>query len=94
MHAVKLNKKIFQLTYLENYLPHLNIASIIGLVGNPGQENYNAVKAGVIGFTKGIAKEYANRNTNVSTMIVIFYFIGKKTSHMTQKNTEATIILS
>ncbi|KAJ9709743.1 hypothetical protein PVL29_001290 [Vitis rotundifolia] len=44
----------------------INIASVVGLVGNVGQANYSAAKAGVIGLTKTVAKEYAGRNINVS----------------------------
>lgn len=44
----------------------INIASVVGLVGNVGQANYSAAKAGVIGLTKTVAKEYASRNINVS----------------------------
>ncbi|MBV5260659.1 3-oxoacyl-[acyl-carrier-protein] reductase [Synechococcus moorigangaii CMS01] len=40
----------------------INITSVAGLMGNPGQANYSAAKAGVIGFTKTIAKELASRN--------------------------------
>jgi 3-oxoacyl-[acyl-carrier protein] reductase len=40
----------------------INITSIVGLVGNKGQANYAAAKAGLIGFTKSVAKEYASRN--------------------------------
>lgn len=40
----------------------INISSVSGLMGNRGQSNYAASKAGVIGFTKSIAKEYASRN--------------------------------
>ncbi len=40
----------------------INITSVVGLIGNKGQANYAASKAGLIGFTKSIAKEYASRN--------------------------------
>lgn len=39
----------------------INIASVIGLIGNAGQCNYSASKAGVIGFTKSVAREFASR---------------------------------
>jgi 3-oxoacyl-[acyl-carrier protein] reductase len=39
----------------------INITSIVGLVGNKGQANYAASKAGLVGFTKSVAKEYAGR---------------------------------
>jgi 3-oxoacyl-[acyl-carrier protein] reductase len=39
----------------------INLTSIVGLVGNKGQANYAASKAGLIGFTKSVAKEYAGR---------------------------------
>ncbi|PPD79760.1 hypothetical protein GOBAR_DD23308 [Gossypium barbadense] len=42
----------------------INIASVVGLVGNIGQANYSAAKAGVIGLTKTVAREYASRNIN------------------------------
>ena len=40
----------------------INIASVVGLVGNKGQTNYAASKAGLIGMTKSVAKEFASRN--------------------------------
>jgi 3-oxoacyl-[acyl-carrier protein] reductase len=40
----------------------INITSIVGLIGNKGQANYAASKAGLIGFTKSVAREYASRN--------------------------------
>jgi len=46
----------------------VNIASIVGLVGNPGQSNYAASKAGLIGLTKSVAKELASRNILVNAV--------------------------
>lgn len=46
----------------------INITSIAGIMGNPGQANYVASKAGVIGFTKAVAKELASRNIYVNAI--------------------------
>ncbi len=46
----------------------VNIASVAGQMGNPGQANYSAAKAGVIGFTKTVAKELANRGITVNAV--------------------------
>jgi len=46
----------------------INVASIIGLMGNAGQANYAASKGGVIAFTKTLAKELAKRNINVNAI--------------------------
>ena len=46
----------------------LNIASISGIVGMPGQTNYSASKAGLIGFTKALAKEIGRRNITVNAL--------------------------
>ncbi len=46
----------------------VNISSIIGLIGNAGQGNYSASKAGIIAFTKSIAKELASRNVRVNAV--------------------------
>jgi len=46
----------------------VNISSVVGLMGNAGQGNYAASKAGLIGFTKSIAKELAGRNVTVNAV--------------------------
>lgn len=46
----------------------INVASVAGQMGNPGQANYSAAKAGVIGFTKTVAKELANRGITVNAV--------------------------
>jgi 3-oxoacyl-[acyl-carrier protein] reductase len=46
----------------------INISSVVGLIGNPGQTNYAAAKAGMIGFTKSLAREIASRNITVNAV--------------------------
>lgn len=46
----------------------INIASVVGLLGNPGQANYSASKGGVIALTKTCAREFAKRNINVNAI--------------------------
>ncbi|OIO64145.1 MAG: 3-oxoacyl-[acyl-carrier-protein] reductase, partial [Candidatus Marinimicrobia bacterium CG1_02_48_14] len=46
----------------------INITSVVGQMGNPGQTNYAASKAGIIGFTKSLAREIASRNITVNAV--------------------------
>lgn len=46
----------------------INIASVIGIMGNPGQSNYGAAKAGIIGFSKSLAREVGSRNITVNVV--------------------------
>lgn len=46
----------------------INVSSVVGVVGNAGQSNYSASKAGIIGFTKSLAKELAARNIRVNAV--------------------------
>ena len=46
----------------------VNISSVVGQIGNPGQANYAASKAGIIGFTKSVAREVAGRGITVNAV--------------------------
>ena len=61
-------KAVSRLMIKQRYGKIINIASIIGIIGNPGQANYSASKAGIIALTKTAAKELASRNINVNAV--------------------------
>ena len=61
----------------------INISSIIAQIGNPGQSNYSASKAGIIGLTKSLAKELAPKNINVNA-INPGYIISDMTDNLSE----------
>ena len=61
-------KAILKPMIQQKYGRIVNIASVVGLIGNAGQGNYVASKAGVIGFTKAMARELASRNITVNAV--------------------------
>ncbi len=61
-------KAVLQSMTKQRYGRIVNIASIVGAMGNVGQANYAASKAAVIGFTKTVAREYASRNVTVNAV--------------------------
>jgi 3-oxoacyl-[acyl-carrier protein] reductase len=61
-------KVISRIMMKQRYGRIINIASVIGLIGNVGQVNYAASKAGIIGATKSVAKELASRNVTVNAI--------------------------
>jgi 3-oxoacyl-[acyl-carrier protein] reductase len=65
----------------------INISSIIGLVGNPGQANYAAAKAGIIGLTKAAAKELGRRNITVNAVAPGF-ITTEMTANLSQQEQE------
>ncbi|MCK4352697.1 3-oxoacyl-[acyl-carrier-protein] reductase [candidate division WOR-3 bacterium] len=68
----------------------VNISSIIGIIGNRGQSNYAASKAGIIGFTKSIAKEVGIRNITCNT-IAPGYIETEMTGQLTEEVKKAYI---
>lgn len=61
-------KAVYPIMMKQKYGKIINIASVVGLVGNAGQANYAAAKAGIIGLTKSVAKELAGRGVNVNAV--------------------------
>lgn len=68
----------------------INISSVVGLIGNPGQVNYAASKAGMIGLTKALAKEVASRQITVNCVAPGF-IKTKMTNALSEKQQEEAI---
>ena len=79
-----LNKEAIRLMMRKRYGRIINISSVVGVSGNPGQANYCASKAGLIGMSKALAQEVAARSITVNCIAPGFI-----ESNMTQKLTQA-----
>ena len=66
----------------------INVASIVGVIGNPGQVNYSASKAGMIGLTKSMAREVAARGVRVNA-IAPGFINTKMTQELTEEQQDA-----
>jgi 3-oxoacyl-[acyl-carrier protein] reductase len=65
----------------------ISIASVVGMIGNAGQANYSSAKAGIIGFTKSIAKEVGSRGITVNA-IAPGYIQTKMTEQLSEEQTK------
>jgi 3-oxoacyl-[acyl-carrier protein] reductase len=63
-----MSKAVLRPMLRQKYGRIVNMSSVAGVAGNPGQTNYAASKAGIIGFTQSMAKEYGNRNITVNAV--------------------------
>jgi 3-oxoacyl-[acyl-carrier protein] reductase len=74
----------------QRYGKIINISSVVALVGNAGQSNYVSSKAGVIGFTKSIARELGSRNITVNS-VAPGYIMTDMTNRLNDKQNEAIL---
>ena len=68
----------------------INISSVVGVMGNPGQTNYAASKAGIIGFSKSLAKELGGRGVTVN-VVAPGYVATDMTAELSEKAQEAML---
>ncbi|WP_336276270.1 3-oxoacyl-[acyl-carrier-protein] reductase [Bartonella sp. CB178] len=64
--ASMLTRELIHFMMRRRYGRIINVTSVVGVIGNPGQTNYSAAKAGLIGFSKALAQEIASRNVTVN----------------------------
>jgi 3-oxoacyl-[acyl-carrier protein] reductase len=69
----------------------ISITSVVGVAGNPGQGNYAASKAGLIGMSKSLAQEVASRNITVNTVAPGF-IASAMTDELNDKQREAILV--
>ncbi|MGL4561257.1 MAG: 3-oxoacyl-[acyl-carrier-protein] reductase [Brevinema sp.] len=85
-------KAVYSIMMKQRYGKIINIASVVGLVGNAGQANYAAAKAGIIALTKSAAKELAGRGVNVNAIAP--GFTETKMTDIIPENEKSKILLS
>ena len=83
-------KSISSIMVRQKYGKIINISSVVGIAGNAGQCNYAASKAGVIGFSKSVARELASRNINVN-VVAPGYINTDRTKNLPDKVKEEII---
>jgi 3-oxoacyl-[acyl-carrier protein] reductase len=83
-------KSVLKTMMGQRYGKIINITSVVALIGNPGQANYVASKAGVIGFTKSAAKELSSRNILVNA-VAPGYISTDMTGQLNEKQKEAIL---
>lgn len=85
-----MSKYVFRLMSKQRYGKIINISSVVGQSGQAGQANYASSKAGLIGLTKSLAKEFARRNVNVNAVAPGFIETDM-TSSLDEKTKEAIL---
>ena len=86
--AFYMTSPIIKLMMKQRYGCIINMSSIVGIMGNAGQANYSAAKAGLIGFTKSLAKELGSRNIRVNAIAPGFIQTDMTKDLDTEKITE------
>ena len=88
--AFRLSRASLRRMAKQRYGRIINITSIVGIMGNPGQVNYAASKAGMIGMAKSLAKEVASRGITVNC-IAPGFVISPMTDALTEKQTDSML---
>ncbi|GAB4298116.1 MAG: 3-oxoacyl-[acyl-carrier-protein] reductase [Ignavibacteriaceae bacterium] len=83
-------KSVMKFMIQQRYGRIVNISSVVGLIGNAGQSNYAASKAGIIGFSKSVAREVASRNITVN-VVAPGYIETDMTKKLTEEQRESLL---
>ncbi|HTJ57817.1 MAG TPA: 3-oxoacyl-[acyl-carrier-protein] reductase [Devosiaceae bacterium] len=88
--AFRLSRAVLRGMMKQRFGRIINISSVVGVVGNPGQGNYAAAKAGLIGMGKSLAQEVASRNITVNA-IAPGFIASAMTDELNEKQREAIL---